>query len=105
MKKTTYSITMALICVMITFQSYSQSFNEGDNTISVGYGFPNLAKSYFSVWDDANLYDKSDFGGFGPMHVKFEHALTEKIGVGLSVNIVSAFVDLNCAKVNDCKDY
>ncbi|MEO8146433.1 MAG: outer membrane beta-barrel protein [Bacteroidia bacterium] len=90
MRRTPKFIALAITSVMLAIQAHAQSFEEGTNIISVGYGFPNLAKSYFSVWDDANLYDRSSLGGFGPLHLKFEHALNEKFGIGLSLNLVSA---------------
>jgi hypothetical protein len=65
------------------------AFGEGKIVISAGYGFPNLGKTVLKTWenDPDNLNFKAT--GFGPMHFKAEYGLSDKIGIGLSVNQVS----------------
>ena len=67
------------------------SFEEGKMIITVGYGFPNLGKSAlkktFADYTDLKI------SGVGPASVKFEYALSDKIGLGLSVNYTSFKVE------------
>lgn len=68
-------------------RSGDDSFSQGKIVFSAGYGFPNLNKSLFSAYKSYPAYSAS---GFGPLHVKAEYGLTDKIGLGLSVNIVQS---------------
>ena len=62
------------------------AFAEGKMIITVGYGFPNVGKSVLKTYESYAGYKVS---GFGPLSVKGEYALSDKIGFGLSVNYVS----------------
>ncbi|MEO5643543.1 MAG: hypothetical protein ABIQ40_12760 [Bacteroidia bacterium] len=64
----------------------ASAFGEGKSIISIGYGFPNLGKSIFNTY---NTYNDFKVSGFGPMHVKYEYGVSDKIGIGVSVNIVT----------------
>ncbi len=63
------------------------AFKEGDNIVSIGYGFPNLNKSLFKAFD---TYTEFKVTGIGPLHLKAEHAITDNFGIGLSINGVSS---------------
>ena len=83
-------ITKILILLMIVAAfptiSKAQSFEQGNIIFSAGYGFPNLGKSLFKIYEDETGYD---VGGIGPLHGKFEYAVSDNIGVGLTFNFVS----------------
>lgn len=82
MKKTTLILLSTLFSTLLS----AQVFNEGDIFVSLGYGTPNLGKSVLNLYDDEDGFDAK---GFGPLHAKFEYGITEKIGIGLSVNHVN----------------
>jgi opacity protein-like surface antigen len=67
----------------------ASAFGQGKSIISIGYGFPNIGKAIFNVYD---IYTDFKVTGFGPMHVKYEYGVSDKIGMGVSVNIVSSKV-------------
>lgn len=62
------------------------AFGEGASVVSAGYGFPNLGKSVLKAFESEANYK---VGGIGPMHLKYEYGLSDKVGIGLSLNYVS----------------
>lgn len=64
----------------------SDAFAEGTMVISAGYGFPNWGKTLFKAFQDYTDYKVT---GFGPLHAKFEYGLSDKIGLGASINYVA----------------
>lgn len=67
----------------------ASAFGQGKSIISVGYGFPNIGKAIFNVYD---IYTDFKVTGIGPMHLKYEYGVSDKIGMGLSVNLVTSKV-------------
>lgn len=61
------------------------NWEEGNMLFALGYGFPNFGKSLLSVGEDPDISDWKATG-FGPMHFRFEYALSETWGIGLSSN-------------------
>ena len=81
-----------LLCVfavsMMAFgtSAKAQSFEEGMNVVSVGIGFPNIYKSIYDIYEFNSGYTSS---GFGPLNFKYEHALTDQIGLGAAVSFLT----------------
>lgn len=65
----------------------AQAFETGNNIVSAGYGAPNLNKALFKIYEDENEYSLK---GYGPIHLKYEHAVSDRIGLGLSINHVAS---------------
>jgi len=62
---------------------HGQMFNEGDNFVSVGYGFAVInANSLLDIYDQEDAFDNINFG---PVNLQFEHALDENVGIGLDL--------------------
>lgn len=61
------------------------NWEEGNMLFAIGYGFPNFGKSLLSAGEDPTISDWKATG-FGPMHFRFEYALSETWGIGLSSN-------------------
>lgn len=83
----------------------ASAFGEGKSIISIGYGFPNLGKSLFKTWESYSDYKVT---GFGPMHVKYEYGVSDKIGIGASVNIVNfkvAWTDIPYSSLDSTANY
>ena len=62
----------------------SQSFNTGDHYASLGYGFGNfgnlVAQSIENDIDNTNF----TFSSFGPLFLKYEYAVDDRFGIGVS---------------------
>ena len=74
--------TIVLLSLLLTSLSgFSQGFTTGKNYISVGYGleFANSANSNTSM---GGTQIKTDNSTFGPLWLKYEHAITDNIGIG-----------------------
>lgn len=59
------------------------NWEEGNMIFCLGYGFPNFGKTVLQA-GESDLNWKAT--GFGPMHFRFEYALSEQWGIGLSSN-------------------
>ena len=68
-----------------------EAFKEGTFAISAGYGWPNLGKAII----EALIYDAAESvssTGLGPIHFRAEYALSDGVGLGVSVNYISCGV-------------
>lgn len=95
MKKITFMIiAIALFSVgKLSAQAEEESgqaFEQGKIVVSAGYGFPNFTKLYFKAFQNYGGYTTT---GVGPVHFKFEYAIADKIGLGLSINYSSYKVE------------
>jgi hypothetical protein len=61
-------------------------FRKGTIIISAGYGFGNLTKVLFTPYES---FDAFTYKIFGPIHFKGEYGISDKIGLGLSINYFS----------------
>ncbi|HET6991936.1 MAG TPA: hypothetical protein VFJ43_11460 [Bacteroidia bacterium] len=59
------------------------NWNEGDMLFAVGYGFPNMGKTLLKSATGVLNFKAT---GFGPLHFRFEYALSESFGIGISSN-------------------
>lgn len=59
------------------------NWEEGNMIFALGYGFPNFGKTILQA-GETDLNWKAT--GFGPMHFRFEYALSETWGIGMSSN-------------------
>jgi opacity protein-like surface antigen len=82
-------LTLALLSIItiecLSKNSDSTSFNAGKIIFSLGYGYPSV---------DQSLYSERDLGfdmiftkwGTGAFHFRGEYALSDRIGIGISIN-------------------
>ena len=63
--------------------SQAQVFPEGSAHVSIGYGFGNFVNSVFKAFD---VFDNLKTHNLGPIHAKAEYMVSEKFGIGLSMN-------------------
>lgn len=86
MKKLLLKISFVLAAFFFASSGFAQAYEEGKFIVSAGYGFPNWGK----VFTKASIVNSSATNvsatGFGPLHFKFEYGLTDRFGLGLSVN-------------------
>ena len=71
---------------MADSNSDSLAFGAGKIILSVGYGYPNLDKWAFGNYYTYNNNKTYQSIGYGPIHFRAEYALSDKIGVGISLN-------------------
>lgn len=87
MKKKLF-IFLILSGIGIKMQGISDTlaFNAGKIILSFGYGYPNIDKWAF---DNYFLYNRNNTYksmGLGPFHFRAEYGLSNKIGIGISLN-------------------
>lgn len=66
----------------------AQAFSEESSYVNVGYGFGNLTQSLFKI-GEANDYQYK-YNGIGPLFLKYEYAVSEKIGFGVNIAYAQA---------------
>jgi hypothetical protein len=89
--KKIYLIVSAVVLVFTTNNANGQAFEEGTKVAALGIGFPNFAKTLLKTGETSNSNSSSattnyKATGFGPLHARFEYGLTDKFGIGLSIN-------------------
>ena len=94
--------TGVILSFSSSIESKAQVFGEGYKFISIGYGFPNVSSSIFNLYESRSNYTVK---GLGPMHGKFEYGITEKIGIGISLNYVSTEVRWDDGTYREGFDY
>lgn len=68
------------------------AFEQGKSIVSLGYGVPSLTKLWVRLLltaDGYSLEPNFKLNGMGPIHAKYEYAITDRIGLGLSVGFAS----------------
>jgi opacity protein-like surface antigen len=60
-------------------------WQEGDMLFAAGYGFPNMGKTLLKAVEGEDIVNFKATG-FGPLHFRFEYALSESFGIGFSSN-------------------
>ena len=84
-----FSKTIAIIILFITFigtDVKAQCVAQGNSIFSLGYGFPNLGKSIYKALNTNNDFKVK---GIGPLHLKYEYMVSDKVGIGASINFVN----------------
>lgn len=86
MKKQFLTLLAVILMIGTGITARAQAFEQSNSIISVGYGFPNVFKSVYSIYDLFGGYSSS---GFGPINAKYEYAVTDNIGVGVIASYLS----------------
>ncbi|HEY0976222.1 MAG TPA: outer membrane beta-barrel protein [Flavobacteriales bacterium] len=60
----------------------AQVFKEGSNSIGLGYGFGTFLGGLSSNFDQ---FGEVKYKGTGPLYFKFEHGVSDRIGLGVNV--------------------
>ena len=92
MKKFVSLLFMFILFLMAVFKVSAQSFSEGQNSLSAGYGF--------DVWYGPALNSQYSPSAVethytGPIYFKYEKAMGNKIGLGLNVAYGKYYFDYN----------
>ena len=92
-KRTIKNLLAGLLAACSLQAGAQTAYEQGQSTVTLGYGFPNLYKTILksALQDNAqnyyeyNLSTKRTVKGYGPLFLKYEYALTKLIGVGAVV--------------------
>lgn len=82
MKKLKIAVLTLLLAVSGAKNLNAQVFEEGANNISLGYGIGTVVGSLANTYE---VYNEYKFTGTGPIYAKFEHGLSDKVGLGFNV--------------------
>jgi opacity protein-like surface antigen len=63
-------------------------YKKGDQIISIGYGIPNFTRLTYK--DIVNSNSNTELSGLGPIYLKYEYALSNHFGLGLSSNFATS---------------
>ena len=81
-----FKIKMICICLLVstgfTSKLKAQVFEEGKTNFAVGYGFGTFYGAVLSDYQDESNYESTVTG---PIYLKFESALSDKIGLGINL--------------------
>lgn len=80
-------ITLGLIAIAISLTSLktnAQAFQEGNNIISVGYGIATTGRTLLNSYKSADPSANIKVLGHNPIYGKFEHAISDKWGLGIN---------------------
>ncbi|MBI35454.1 MAG: hypothetical protein CMP67_08840 [Flavobacteriales bacterium] len=72
--------------------SNAQAFEQGKSQVSAGYGFGNFIQALFETYA---VYDGFDKSLTGPLFVRYEYGVSEKIGFGVNFAYASVAADYN----------
>lgn len=82
MKKIHLKFLLATVILLNSTKSFSQSFEDDKNYVSVGYGGVTFIGTFAKVFEEESGYE---FSGLGPIYLKYERALSDKIGFGATL--------------------
>ncbi len=84
--KITKIFIVALVAMTTTSNLNAQVFEEGNVSIDLYYGFPNLYTTVFkTAYANSGTEQDIEIGGIGPVGLRGEYLLTDKIGLGLDL--------------------
>ena len=81
--------------LLLTTGAFSQAVEQGDIIIETTYGFPNYltyaTRSAARQLNSQYTNSKVTTGGIGPIAVKFEYLIADKVGVGLTIGYANTW--------------
>lgn len=75
-----------------TSNASAQALEEGNVSIDLYYGFPNLYNAVFEALVTGTNSTNVDAGGIGPVGIRGEYMLADKVGLGIDVAYSNAHV-------------
>ena len=79
--KKLFTVLVAVSMILPATKTFAQYYM-GQVNISLGYGYPNLIGSVFEFYETNDGYNATSLG---PMYLKGEYGITDRIGLGLSI--------------------
>jgi len=91
--KKIYLTILTVALSLASFKSNAQCISEGKILIDGYYGFPNLYTAVFkSAYANSGSEANLKFGSLGPVGLRAEYLLTDKVGLGLDLGINSSSI-------------
>jgi hypothetical protein len=81
-----------LVAFAIGNSCYSQAVEQGNSLIDVTYGWPNLWTNVFKSAETTSTSTNVKTGTMGPIAIKYEYMIADKIGVGGIFNYANSSV-------------
>lgn len=82
MKRKIITFFSALALTSSVFQVNAQANTTGSIILDAYYGFPNFGKSFYKSIENSSSTDNFKASGVGPIGIRGEYLISEKIGVG-----------------------
>ena len=79
---------VSIVLALLSTNAFAQAFEEGTKVGAIGIGWPNIGKLLYAA-DFAGSGTDYKATGFGPLHGRFEFGLTDRFGLGVSINFVT----------------
>ena len=79
---------VSIVLALLSTNAFAQAFEEGTKVGAIGIGWPNIGKLLYAA-DFAGSGTDYKATGIGPLHGRFEFGLTDRFGVGVSINYAS----------------
>lgn len=93
MKKITIALLTISALMFGTSSASAQAVEQGNVIVDLYYGFPNLYTAVFkSTYANSGQETDLKIGGLGPLGLRAEYMVADKIGVGLDVGFNNSFV-------------
>ena len=91
--KKKYLTILTVALSLASFKSNAQCISEGKILIDSYYGFPNLYSSVFkTAYANSGFEFNLNFGSLGPIGLRAEYLLTDKVGVGIDLGMNSSSI-------------
>lgn len=91
--KKIYLTILTVALSLASFKSNAQCISEGKILIDGYYGFPNLYSAVFkSAYANSGSEANLKFGSLGPIGLRAEYLLTDKVGLGLDLGMNSSSI-------------
>jgi outer membrane protein W len=79
-------ILVVAVTAFVATNASAQVFEEGNVSVDLYYGFPNLYSTAFRTsYANGGTETDIDISGLGPVGIRGEYLLTDKVGLGLDV--------------------
>jgi opacity protein-like surface antigen len=85
MKAQKMIIASMLGLALVSGKAFAGDFDEGEKHLSLGYGLATWTGAILDAYEGYGDYSHS---ATGPIHIKFEYGVSEKMGVGLNLAYV-----------------
>jgi hypothetical protein len=94
--KKIYLTILTVAISLASFKSNAQCISEGKILVDGYYGFPNLYSAVFkSAYANSGSEANLKFGSLGPIGLRAEYLLTDKVGLGLDLGMNSSSISFD----------
>lgn len=85
MKKILFIGALFASALTMSSMANAQALSQGNIVVDAYYGFPNLGKSFYKSLEDASNIEGYKAKGLGPMGVRAEYMVSDRIGLGIDL--------------------